>query len=405
MRKAFKYRINPTRKQESLLENTLDLCRELYNGALQERRDAYKIAGKSINYHAQAIQLPEIKKVRDDVKGVHSQVLQDVLKRLDRAFDAFFRRIEQGQTPGYPRFKSKDRYDSFTFPQSGWELKGNKLHLSKIGSIRIRLSQAIEGEIKTVCIKREAGKWYVIFCCEVEAKAMEQTGINADKAIGIDIGIENFLTDHTGKTVKNPKHLRKTEKKLRKAQRQLAKKKKGSNRRKIAKKKVVKLHTKIKNQRRDHAHKLSRKLVNKNDYIFYEDLNIAGMVKNHHLAKSISDAGWAMFFSMLDYKAAGADKTAMNINPNGTSQECSGCHKKVPKGLSQRWHRCIYCGLKLHRDENAARNILARGIEILRADGLSVPALGGLALAEPMKSEPVESSLERLPHSLVPVTA
>jgi putative transposase len=402
MKKAFKYRIDPSDRIEQKLESTLDLCHELYNAALQERRDAYRIAGKSINYHEQSEQLPDIKKSRTDIASVHSQVIQNVLKRIDRSFQNFFDRIKKGaKEPGYPRFKSKDRYDSFTYPQSGWTMEGDKLYLSKIGSMRVIVSQPVDGKVKTVQVKREADKWYVIFSCEVEASPIEQTG----KAIGIDVGIENFLTDHRGITVENPKHLRKSQNKLRKAQRQLSKKKKNSNRRKCANKKVAKLHTKIKNQRKDHAHKLSRKLVNKYDHIFYEDLNIAGMLKNHRLAKSISDVGWAMFFSMLDYKAAEAGKRAMNINPNGTSQECSGCHNKVPKGLSVRWHKCPYCGIELHRDQNAARNILARGIEILRAGGLPVPAPGGLALAGPEKGELVESSSQRLPHSLVLVTA
>ncbi|MEW6735082.1 MAG: transposase [Acidobacteriota bacterium] len=402
MKKAFKFRIETSRAVEQKLEATLDICRELYNGGLQERRDAYKLAGKSINYHAQAIELPEIKEIRPDVGAIHSQVLQETLKRLQRAFDGFFRRIKEGSTPGYPRFKGKARYDSFTYPQGGWKLAGDKLTLSKIGSMRVRLSRSIVGKIKTVTIKRETDKWYVVFSCEVESQAIASTG----KAIAIDVNLENFYTDHTGKKVDNPKHLRKSEHKLKKAQKKLSRKKKGSSHWQRARQKVARIHTKIKNQRKDFAHKQSRKIVNNNDLIFYENLNIAGMVHNHQLAKSISDVGWGMFFDMLDYKAADANKLAVNVTPNSTSQSCSGCGKKVPKGLGMRWHRCPYCRLVLHRDKNAAINILARGIStLLQTGGLPVSAPGGLALARLLKGEPVESSAKRLPHSFVSATA
>jgi len=385
MKKAFKYRIYPTSHQESLFLNTLDLCRELYNGALQERSDAYKRAGISITYSMQQNQLPEIKKSRSDLLTVHSQVLQDALHRVENAFDHFFRRVKEGQSnPGYPKYKSKFRYDSFSYPQSGWSLNKNKLYISKIGTLKVRLSQPIAGKVKTLTIKREAGKWYVIFSCELESKPLPETL----KVTAVDVGIENFLTDDKGKTVDNPKHLRKAEKRLAKLQRQAARKKKRSKKWKRAQKRVAKAHAKVRNQRRDFTHKQSRKLINKYDIIFYENLNIAGMLQNHHLAKSISDAGWGMFFEQLEYKAEYAGKLAKNVNPNNTSQICSGCSKKVPKGLSVRWHKCIYCGIELHRDHNSAINILARGIEILQAEGHSVSAPGGLAMVRLLKGEP-----------------
>src|ERR1700752_1537212 len=171
--------------------STLDVCRELYNAALQERRDAYRINGLSINYHAQAIQLPQIKQVRKDVGKVHSQVLQDTLRRVDKTFDAFFRRCRNGETPGYPRFKPASRYDSFTYPQSGFRLEGDKLHLSRIGSCRVRLSRPIEGTVKTCAIKREADGWYVVFAVEEnQSRFFPKTG----DTVGVDVGIENFAT-------------------------------------------------------------------------------------------------------------------------------------------------------------------------------------------------------------------
>jgi putative transposase len=316
----------------------------------------------------------------------------------------FLEELREGyQDPGYSKFKSKYKYNSITYPQSGLEFDGKKLWLSKIGTVKVRISQPIVGKIKTVTIKREASKWFVIFCCEVPAKALTET----TKIIGIDVGLEHFYTDHTGKTIDNPRTLRKSENKLAKLQRQVSRKKKRSNNWKKAQKKVSKLHIKIKNQRKDFTHKLSTKLVKNNDIICYENLNIAGMVQNSKLAKSISDAGWGMFFQQLEYKAEHAHKLAKNVIPNNTSQLCSSCGKKVIKGLSERWHKCPYCGLILHRDQNAALNILARGIQYLQAEGLSVSAPGGLALAKLLNGEPWVSHVHTLhvpPTSLVPQT-
>jgi putative transposase len=401
MMKAYKFRIEVSEAIEQKFEATIDICRELYNSALQERNDAYKWQHKSINYTHQQNQLPDIKKDRTDLKAVHSQVLQDALHRVESAFDHFFRRVREGyHNPGYPKYKNKSRYNSITYPQGGWTLNGDKLRLSKIGTMRVRISQPIIGKIKTVTIKREVGKWYVSFACEIDANTLPATA----KAIAIDVNLENFYTDHNGKKVDNPRHLRKSEKKLRKLQRQASRKKKKSNNWKKAQRKVAKQHTKIKNQRRDFTHKQSRKLVNKYDIIFYENLNIAGMLKNPKLAKSISDVAWGMFFDQLEYKAEYAGKLAKNVNPHNTSQLCSACNKKVPKGLSVRWHKCIYCGLELNRDQNSALNILARGIELLQAEGLSVSAPGGLALARLLNGEPWDIPSHLLPSSLASQT-
>jgi putative transposase len=212
--KAYKYKLKTSAKFEAACIAALDVCRQLYNAALQERRDAYRINGISINYHAQAVQLPQIKQIRQDVGGVHSQVLQDALRRLDKTFDSFFRRVKNGETPGYPRFKPASRYDSFTYPQSGFRLKGDKLHLSKIGSCRIRLSRPIEGIIKTCTIKRDVDGWYVVFAVEEnQCRFFPKTG----KAVGIDVGIENFATLSTGEVVESPEFLRESEAELKTA--------------------------------------------------------------------------------------------------------------------------------------------------------------------------------------------
>lgn len=400
MIKAFKFQIKTSEKVEQKIEQTLDLCRELYNAGLQERRDAYKWKKKSIFYIDQANQLPEIRDDREELKAVHSQVLQEVLKRLDKAFQGFFLRIEKGQKAGYPRFKGKYRYNSFTYPGSGWELVADKLKLSKIGTMRVLFTRPIEGKIKTITIKRELNFFYAIFTCEIEEqKEVSQSKLLKVKAI--DAGIEHFITDEKGKVIPNPKYYRKVEKRIQFLQRQLSRCKPFSSHWRRLKKQLAKLHRKVANQRRDFLHKQANKLVNDADVIVYENLNIAGMVQNHHLAKSISDVSWGMFFSFLDYKAENAGKLTIDVCPKNTSQLCSNCKKKVPKGLSTRWHKCIYCGSILHRDHNAAKNILARGIEVLLADGLAVIAPGGLALAGSVKGEP-ENPLSKESRSLTP---
>ncbi len=344
---------------EQKCEATLNVCRELYNAALQERRDAWQMNGISINYHAQAIQLPQIKPIREDVDAVYSQVLQDVLRKMSKTFDAFFRRVMDGETPGYPRFKPASRYDSFTYPQSGFRLEADKLHLSKIGSCRVRLSRPVEGTIKTCTIKREADGWYVIFAVEEnQSRFFPKTG----GAVGIDVGIENFATLSTGETIENPRFLRQSERELKTAQRRVSRRaNKRSKRRRKAVKLLQKKHQKIARQRADFHHKTALNLVRVFDTIAVEDLNVRGMVRNHPLAKSISDAGWSQFASILTSKAASAGREVIKVNPSYTSQDCSKCGHRARKTLATREHRCVNCGFVAHRDQNAAINIQQRG--------------------------------------------
>ena len=364
--KAYKFKIKPSNRVKTTFERWLDGCRELYNAALQERRDAYQINGISINYHSQSAQLPQIKGIREDIAHINAQVLQDTLRRLSKAFDAFFRRLKAGQTPGYPRFKGKARFDSFTFPQmkGSFRLEGNKLHLSKIGSCRVRLSRPVEGTIKTCTIKREPDGWYVIFAVEEnQCRFFPKTG----EAVGIDVGIENFATLSTGETVENPEFLRESESELKTAQRRVSRRKKGSKRRRKAVTLLAKKHQKIQRQRADFHHKTALNLIQEFDAIAVEDLNVRGMVKNHHLAKSISDAGWSQFTSILTNKAEEAGRQVIKVNPSYTSQDCSQCGHRVRKTLATREHVCVNCGFVAHRDHNAALNIQERGA---RASGM-----------------------------------
>jgi putative transposase len=374
MIRAFKYRLDPNPAAAARLDETLAICRELYNAALSERRNAYRATGKGVGFASQSRQLPEIKAEREDVAAVHSQVLQDVLWRVDASFKRFFDGLTAGRRVGYPRFKGADRYHSFTFPQSGFSLDGDRLTLSKIGTMRLWLSRPLEGRVKTLAIIREADGWYAVFTCVVpNPEPLPETG----RALGIDLNLENFLTDSEGGRVENPRFFRDSAAKLAKAQRALARKTKGSKRRARAKKRVARIHQKIARQRLDFAHKAALALVRANDVIFFECLMIANLVRNPYLSKSISDVAWGLFLMVLEGKAANAGRLARNVNPHGTTQQCSGCGATVPKGLSVRWHSCGHCGLELDRDENSALNILQRGRELVAAAGQAVVARGG----------------------------
>jgi putative transposase len=376
-RKAFKYRLYPTRQQEHALLWTLTRCRELYNAALQERRDAWRMRQVSLHYYDQAMQLPTIKQDRPEYADIHSQVLQDVLRRVDKAFQGYFRRLKAGQKPGYPRFQGRNHYDSFTYPQSGFALAGNLLTLSKIGDLKVRLHRPMLGTVKNCTIKREGEQWYVTFACEVEAEPLPAN----DEAVGLDLGLLHFATLSTGETIENPRHYRRGQKKLALAQQKLSRCKRGSHRRERARKVVARAHRTIRNQRRDFLHKAARSLVNRYGVIVMEDLKIVNMSKAPEpkpdpnqdgaylpngasakagLNQSILDAGWGQFQALCVAKAASAGRTVLLVDPRMTSQRCSQCGAIVKKELSERWHSCS-CGCELDRDHNAAINILLAG--------------------------------------------
>jgi len=370
--KTFKYKLKPAPEQERVMAFVLRRCRELYNAALQERRDAWHKCGVSLTAASQSAQLPEIKDVRPEYRDIHSQVLQDVLARLDRAFQAFFRRVKAGETPGYPRFKSANQYNSFTYKQvgNGATLDNGCLVLSKIGRLSVRWSCPLEGTPKTVTISREADGWYVCCsCAEVLTQPLPLTG----QETAIDLGLESFATLADGSQIANPRLFRVAELNLKRAQRRVSRRKKGSKRRRKAVKLLAKAHQTVRRQRQDFHHKQALSLVQQYDIIYHEDLQVVNMVQNHALAKSISDAGWGEFCAILAFKAAYAGKRAVAVPPAFTSQTCSGCGVLVRNGLSVRWHLCPACGTSLHRDQNAALNILLRGRE--SAAGQAVQAL------------------------------
>jgi putative transposase len=361
VRKTFKYRLVPTPEQEQVLQTVLLRCRTLYNCALEERQTWWaRGQGIGATYYSQANELPDLKAACPEYAEVHSQILQDVLRRVDKTYQAFFRRVKNGETPGYPRFQGQNRYHSFTYPQygNGAVLDGRVLSLSKSGRIPVRLHRPLEGTPMTVTISKEADGWYVSFsCADVLVEPLPLRG----RETGIDVGLKLFLITADGEMVENPRQYRKAEKQLAKAQRRVSRRKKGSKRRRKAVKLLARNHQQVQRQRSDFHHKTALSLLRTYDVIYLEDLQVRTMVRNHHLAKSISDAGWARFRTILTYKAECAGKRVVAVPAHYTSQDCSGCGERVPKSLSVRTHICPCCGLVMDRDENAAVNILGAG--------------------------------------------
>jgi putative transposase len=357
MKKTFKYRLLGNKITFDNADEWLLLCRRLYNVALEQRICAYKQNKKTISYYTQSKQLPELKETFPEYRAVGAQVLQDVLDRLDKAYKSFFRRAKNGEgKTGFPRFKGEGRYNSFTLKQTGWELDGRYLTINNIGRFKLRLSRPIEGNIKTVIIRKSPTKqWYVCFSCDnVPEKILPES----DKIIGLDVGIKSFLTDSKDNKVENPKFLKHKIKELRVKQRKLSRAKKGLNRRKKAKLRVAKCHEKITNQRRDFHHKLANQYITDYGIIVVEKLEIGNMIKNHKLTRDISDCAWGDFFEILSYKAEEAGREIIQINPKNTSKTCSECGAiNQELKLSDRNWLCKSCGTYHDRDFNAAKNI------------------------------------------------
>ena len=375
MRKSFKFRLYPDKEQEQKMFFTLNRCRELYNAALSERRDSYKYTGKGVSYYDQKKDLPEIKELREEYNDIHSQVVQDVMVRVERGMKSFFRRVKNGETPGYPRFQGRNRYDSFTYPQGGYTLSERHVTLSKIGKVRVKLHREIEGTIKTATVKREVDQWYLVFSCELEQPAPLP---EVPSEIGIDLGVTHFAALSDGTFIDSPRFFRKAHKDLKRKQRKLSRCKRGSHRRNKARIQVAKAHRKVKNQRRDFHFKEAKKLIEQHQVIVFEELELTNLTKHAKpkqdeatgeylpngasaksgLTKSILDAGLGQFVQIVTFKAANASRQVYMIDPKYTSQVCSACGVKGPKkDVSMRVHTCTSCGIVLDRDTNAASNI------------------------------------------------
>jgi putative transposase len=372
MRKMFRYRIYPTSKQETRLNATLEECRWLYNHLLANRKTVYEQTGTGLTLYQQHATYPMLKQARPSLKRVHSQVLQNVAVRLDLAFQAFFRRVKAGENPGFPRFKGKGRYDSFTYPQFGFKIdEQGKLYASGIGHIKLVLHRPLRGTVKTLTIQKSStGKWYACFSCEVEPERLPE----CPEHVGIDVGLKTFATLSTGEEIANPRFFRKEEKALAKVQRKHSKLAKGTPERHKHRKAVAHVHERIKFRRDNFTHQQSRVIVESYGVIAVEDLHVNRMTHHHCLAKSISDAAWSGFFEQLSHKAEEAGRTFIKVNPAYTSQECSRCHHRQKMPLSERVYDCPCCGLSIDRDLNASKNILAVGLHSIGTQSVEAPA-------------------------------
>lgn len=368
-RSCLKIRLFPDRAQARELEATLETCRLVYNSLLNDRKFQYDTAKVSVGYFTQKAYLPVWKKDHPELKEVYSQVLQDVAHRVHLAFDAFFDRVKKGETPGFPRVKGAGQYDSITYTQGkNFRVGESTIEFPKIGKVKARLHRRPWGEVKNCTLRRINGKWFASLCQEVEAEPLPPS----DEAVGIDVGLKTFAALSNGEFIDNPRFFRKEEKALAKAQKKLAKQKRGSRERRKARKVVSRIHERIRNRRHDFCHQNARRIVNRFGFIAVEKLSVKNMLGNHCLAKSISDAAWSQFRSILTSKAESAGREILAVNPAYTSQDCSGCgyrpdglEGRTKKKLSDRWHLCPMCGLSLDRDTNAAVNILALGQQCL----------------------------------------
>ena len=355
MIKTSEYRLYPNRCQRQLLIACLAESRRLYNEMLEQVQDHYAATGKFLFKYA----LCERFKGRGG-EPVPASTLQTLADRLDKALKRFIECRSRGKPAGFPRFKSPNRWHTIQLRQWGKDasLREGRLKVpAKLGkSIKLKQHRPIEGEPKTAHLKLRAdGHWYVLVVCDVGEVPPTRTD---GAAVGLDVGLKVFLADSAGNMVENPRHYRSSQKKLRRVQRKMCRREKGSKRRKKAAREVAKTHLKIARQRKDFLHKVARKYAENYSTIVVEDLNVAGMVKNHHLASSIHDAGWSKFIEILEHKAESAGARVVKVPARFTTQECNGCHELVPKPPYVRVHLCPQCGYSEDRDVNAAKNIL-----------------------------------------------
>ena len=367
MKKTFEYRAYPTTKQRNIFTVWLALLRAIYNQALAWRIDTYNATGLTVKWPTQANALPDLKQQSTRFANLHSDVLQDTLRRLDKAYQSFFRRAKKGESPGFPRFKGEGRYRSMTFSHLSKRLIRNvrrkfaRVVVPKIGQLKIRYHRSLpDGKIKNLTIHRKASGWYVSIVVEVP----DPVAVKVETTIGVDVGLTSFLTDSNGYHVPNPRHSRKSERKLKNHQRVLSRRKKRSKRCAKQREVVARCHEHIANQRKDFHFKTAHRVLDSCDEVAVEKLKIGNMLKSHYLAKSISDAGWGNFRLILQSKAANAGKQLTKVKPHYTSQKCSGCDSIVKKSLSVRVHQCTHCGLTLDRDHNAAINIKKAAIAL-----------------------------------------
>jgi len=390
VRRSYKFLLRPTSKQAAALTACLEDHRQLYNAALEHRRTAYRKAGVTIRYGDQSAELKHIRAGDPGGQGRWSfSSQQATLRRLDKAFAAFFARVKAGRTPGFPRFKGRGWFDTVTWPKDGdgcrWDSQPEHptatfVRLQGIGHVRVHRHRPVKGRVKTISVKREGRRWYVILSCDdVPAEPLPATGAVA----GIDLGVASLVTTSDGEHVANPRHLTATAERLAAAQRDLARKKRGSARRRKAAARVAALHAKVRRQRADHAHKTAGALVAAYEVIVHENLQITHMTRSARgtignpgrnvaaksgLNRSILDAGWGVFLRVLAHKAESAGRELIAVEPRNTSRTCARCgHCAADNRLTQAAFHCTACGHSAHADVNAAINILRAGLALREA--------------------------------------
>jgi len=363
VRRSFKFRLHPNTSQECVLDGWRRQCCSLGNAALEQRIIAWKSQRKSITRFDQTAQLTELRGADPAWAAVPVEVQRSALRRVDLAFQAFFRRCRSGEVPGFPRFRSHRRYDSFALGTV--KVKKDRVHIPKLGHVKMNLHRPITGTIKNAIVRRDAcGKWWVTIQCDL-GPAPPKVAITS--SVGIDLGLEALATLSTGEKIENHRFLRRAEAELADRQRQLARAKKGSRNRERARILVAQSHAKIVNQRLDHARKEAKKIVDRFDLIAHEKLNVRGLARGM-FAKSFCDASWGLLLRCLASKAEEAGKHLVPIDPRNTSKLCSRCDEIVDKTLADRTHDCPNCGLMIDRDHNAAINVLARGQRALELE-------------------------------------
>jgi len=365
MLRTYKYLLRPNPEQDQSLDFLLWQSRTIYNAALEQRVKTYQVTGKGIGYTAQWAHFRDVRHENPDTSGkINASSLQHLLRRLDKSFTAFFRRLKAGEKAGFPRFKSRRRFKSIEYTYGdGCKLRQDtqgrhSFYVQNVGELRMCYHRPIPvgAEIKHAVVKRVGERWYV--CLMLELPDSERRLAQIGKQIGLDVGLKSLAALSTGELIDNPRWWRESLAKLRRRERHASRQAKGSQRQKATYRQIARLHQHVANQRADYLHKLSHRLVAENDLIAIEDLTLRFMNRNRHLSLASHDAGFGLFRQMLEYKAESAGIPVIPVDPSNTTQACSGCGCIVPKGWSVRVHECPHCGLILDRDINAARNIL-----------------------------------------------